>query len=320
MKLVIFIPCLNEETTLPLVLEKIPAHIKGVDEIETIIVDDGSTDKTVEVAKKYGVKNVVHHARNRGLAHSFRDGIRAALDLGADVIVMTDGDNQYPQEMIPELVAPIVAGKADVVIGDRQTQTIEHFSPFKKFLQRFGTRVLNQAANTDVPDATTGFRAWSREAAMQINLISRYTFGMETFIQAGNKRHAIETIVIKTNPKTRESRLFKSSLQHARRQALIIIRSFIMYKPGTVFLTMSAVTGVIGLIPFLNYVYVFFANHQPFGAHHLQSLLIGLVFLMASFFSFMLAIMADLIRTNRSILEDVMEELRRQHPPTDRLN
>jgi glycosyltransferase involved in cell wall biosynthesis len=319
MKLVIFIPCLNEEHTLPLVLEKIPAHIKGVDEIETIIIDDGSSDKTVEVAKQFGVKNVVHHARNRGLAHSFRDGIRAALDLGADVIVMTDGDNQYPQESIPALVAPIVAGKADVVIGDRQTQTIEHFSPFKKFLQRFGTWVLNQAASTDVPDATTGFRAWSREAAMQINLISRYTFGMETFIQAGNKRHAIETITIKTNPKTRESRLFKSSLQHARRQALIIVRSFIMYKPGTVFLTISAVTGLIGIVPFANYVYVFLANNHPFGAHHLQSLLIGLVFLMASFFSFMLAIMADLIRTNRSILEDVMEELRRQRPPTNML-
>jgi glycosyltransferase involved in cell wall biosynthesis len=302
-----------------LVFEKMPKKIKGVDEIEVIVIDDGSTDKTVEVAKSFGVKNIVHHARNRGLAHSFRDGIRAALDLGADIIVMTDGDNQYPQESIPDLVAPIVAGRADVVIGDRQTQTIEHFSPFKKFLQRFGTYVLNTAANTDVPDATTGFRAWSREAAQQINLISRYTFGMETFIQAGNKRHAIETIVIKTNPKTRESRLFKSSLQHARRQALIIIRSYTMYRPVAVFLTLSAITGIIGLIPFLNYLYVFIANHQPFGAHHLQSLLIGLVFLMASFFSFMLAIMSDLIRTNRSILEDVIEELRRQREPTDRL-
>lgn len=317
MKLVIFIPCLNEEKTLPLVMESIPKHIDGIDAIETVVIDDGSTDKTVAVAKKYGVKNIVHHARNRGLAHSFRDGIRAALELGADVIVMTDGDNQYPQDRIPDLVAPIIARRADVVIGDRQTHTIAHFSPFKKFLQRFGTWVLNQAANTAVPDATTGFRAWSREAAMQMNLISRYTFGMETFIQAGNKRHAIETITIKTNPKTRESRLFKSSLQHARRQALIITRSYIMYKPGVIFLSLSAITGLIGLIPFVKYLIDFLANHHPFGAHHLQSLIIGLVFLMASFFSFMLAIMADLIRTNRSILEDVMEELRRQHEPDD---
>ncbi len=320
MKLVVFIPCLNEEKTLPLVMESMPKKISGIDDIEVIIIDDGSSDKTVEVARSYGVKNIVHHPKNRGLAHSFRDGIRAALDLGADVIVMTDGDNQYPQDKIPELVAPIVAGRADMVIGDRQTQTIEHFSPAKKFLQRFGTWVLNQAASTDVPDATTGFRAWSREAAMQINLISRYTFGMESFIQAGNKRQAIETITIKTNPKLRESRLFKSHWTHARRQALIIIRSFLMYKPGVVFLTLSAVTLVIGLIPFVKYLFDFLLNHHPFGAHHLQSLIIGLVFLIASFFSFMLAILADLIRTNRSILEDVMEELRRQRPPTDTLS
>jgi glycosyltransferase involved in cell wall biosynthesis len=319
MKLVVFIPCLNEETTLPLVLDSMPTKIAGIDEIETIIIDDGSTDRTVEVAKSYGIRNIVHHPKNRGLAHSFRDGIRAALDLGADVIVMTDGDNQYPQQQIPELVAPIVAGQADMVIGDRQTQTIKHFSPAKKFLQRFGTWVLNQAATTDVPDATTGFRAWSREAAMQINLISRYTFGMETFIQAGNKRHAIKTIVIKTNPKLRESRLFKSHWTHARRQALIIIRSFIMYKPGVVFLSLSAVTLIIGLIPFVKYLFDFLMNHHPFGAHHLQSLIIGTVFLTASFFSFMLAIVADLIRTNRSLLEDLLEETRRQRPPTDTL-
>jgi glycosyltransferase involved in cell wall biosynthesis len=319
MKLVVFIPCLNEETTLPLVLGSMPKKIDGIDEIETIIIDDGSTDKTIDVAKSYGIKNFVHHARNRGLAHSFRDGIRAALELGADVIVMTDGDNQYPQERIPDLVAPIVSGKADMVIGDRQTQTIEHFSPFKKFLQRFGTWVLNQAASTDVPDATTGFRAWSREAAQQINLISRYTFGMESFIQAGNKRHAIQTIVIKTNPKLRESRLFKSHWTHARRQALIIIRSFIMYKPGVVFLSLSGVTLIIGLIPFVKYLFDFLLNHHPFGAHHLQSLIIGTVFLTASFFSFMLAIVADLIRTNRSLLEDLLEETRRQKTPTDRI-
>lgn len=319
MKLVIFIPCLNEEKTLPIVLKSIPAKIPGIDTIETIIINDGSTDRTVEVARAHGVKNIVHHPKNRGMAHSFRDGIRASLDLGADVIVMTDGDNQYPQDRIPDLVAPIVAGRADMVIGDRQTKKIAHFSPAKKFLQGFGTWVLNKAAGTEVPDAVTGFRAWSREAAQQINLISRYTFGTETFIQAGNKRQAIESIIIKTNPKTRESRIFKSNWTHARRHALIISRSFVMYRPVAVFSSIGAVMLVIGLIPFVNYIYVLLANQRPFGAHHLQSLIIGMVFLMAAFLSFMLAILSDLIRANRSMLEDVLEELRRHEEPKDLL-
>lgn len=319
MKLVIFIPCLNEQDTLLTVLESIPKKIAGIDEIETIIVDDGSTDDTVKVAKKFGIKNIVYHSKNRGLAHSFRDGLRASLDLGADIIVLTDGDNQYPQERIPDLVAPIVSGSADIVIADRQTSKIEHFSPFKKFLQKAGTVVLNQAAGTKIPDATSGFRAWSREAAMQINLVTRYSFGMETVIQSGNKRHAIATIVIKTNPKTRESRLFKSPIQHARKQSLVIIRSFLMYKPYSLFLTMGAVLGVAGLIPFINYLYVWIFNHQPYGAHHLQSLIIGAVLLFGGLMSFMLGILADLIRMNRSLLEDVLEEVRRQRPPTDLL-
>lgn len=311
MKLVIFIPCLNEEQTLPIVLASIPKKIPGIDTIETVIINDGSTDNTVAVARAHGVTHIVNHPRNRGLAHSFRDGIRASLELGADIIVMTDGDNQYPQDRIPDLIKPIQDGRADMVIGDRRTQTIEHFTPFKKFLQRFGTWVLNQAAGTEVPDAVTGFRAWSREAAQQINLISRYTFGTETFIQAGNKRQAIESITIQTNPKLRESRVFKSNVTHARRHALIIVRSFIMYKPGIVFLSFSALTFLIGLIPFIKYLGDYILNNHPFGAHHLQSLIIGSVFMMASFFSFMLAIMADLIRTNRSLMEDLLEEQRR---------
>ena len=300
-------------------LKSIPKKIPGIDEIETIIIDDGSSDKTVEVAKQYGVKNVVSHARNRGLAHSFRDGLRASLDLGADIIVLTDGDNQYPQDRIPDLVAPIVAGKADIVIADRQTATIEHFSPFKKFLQKAGTWVLNQAAGTKIPDATSGFRAWSRDAAMQINLVTRYSFGMETIIQSGVKRHSIATITIQTNEKTRESRLFKSPIQHARKQSLVIVRSFIMYKPYAIFLTLGVALLLIGLIPFVNYTYVWIFNHRPYGAHHLQSLIIGVVFLLASFMSFMLGIVADLTRMNRSLLEDVLEEVRRQRPPQDSL-
>lgn len=311
MKLVVFIPCLNEEATLPVVLKSIPKKIPGIDDIDVVVVDDGSTDKTVGVAKQHGVKHFVNHPTKRGLAHSFRDGLRAALELGADVIVLTDGDNQYPQDRIPDLIEPIVAGKADVVIADRQTSKIEHFSFSKKILQRVGTHVLNFAAGTKVPDATSGFRAWSREAAQQLNLVTRYSFGMETIVQAGNKRQTIATITIKTNPKTRESRLFKSPWQHARRQALVIMRSFMMYRPATVFLSISAILFILGLIPFLNYAYVFVANIRPYGTHHLQSLIIGGVLLNAAFFSLMLGILADLIRMNRSLIEDVLEEQRR---------
>ena len=311
MKLVIFIPCLNEEKTLPTVLESIPKKIPGVDEIEVVVIDDGSTDRTVSVAMDHGVKQFVRHPQNRGLAYSFRDGIRKSLELDADIIVITDGDNQYPQEQIPELIQPILDGKADLVIADRQVSTIEHFSRFKKFLQKFGTWVLNKAAGTNIPDGTSGFRAYSKEAAIQINLITRYSFGMETVIQAGNKRLSIATIIIKTNPKTRESRLMKSSLTHARRSGQAIFRGFIMYKPFIVFITLGIILTIIGLLPFINFLILAIDSKRAFGAHHLQSLLVGAVFLNAAFTSFTLAIVADLIRTNRSLIEDVLEGQRR---------
>lgn len=318
MKLVIFIPCLNEEETLPDVFATIPKKIKGIDEIEVVIVDDGSTDKTVEVAKSLGVTQFVRHTKNKGLAHSFRDGIRKSLELGADIIVLTDGDNQYPQERIPDLVAPIVSGDVDIVIADRKTSSIQHFSVFKKVLQRLGTHVLNFAASTDVPDATSGFRAWSREAAMQLNLVTRYSFGMETIIQAGNKRQSIGSIVIETNAKTRESRLFKSPLQHARRQSLVIFRSFMMYQPFKVFFTLAIVLFVLGCLPFVNYVMHYFSDNGVYGPNHIQGLLIGGIFINAAFFCFIVGVLADLIRANRSLLEDVLEEQRRTHKDTNR--
>jgi glycosyltransferase involved in cell wall biosynthesis len=183
MKLVIMIPCLNEEETLPLVLETIPKKIAGIDTIELLIIDDGSTDKTVEVAKRYGVKEFVHHTRNQGLSRSFRHGLNRALEMGGDIIVLTEGDNQYKQERIPDLIQPILDGVADVVISDRLTQTIEHFSPQKKFFQKLGTWVLNKAANTNVPDAISGFRAYSRHAALQLNPVADYSWATETTIQ-----------------------------------------------------------------------------------------------------------------------------------------
>jgi glycosyltransferase involved in cell wall biosynthesis len=311
MKLAIFIPCLNEEETLPLVLETIPKKIPGVDDIEVVIIDDGSTDKTVEVAKKYGVKHFVRHAQNKGLAYSFRDGIRKSLEIGADIIVITDGDNQYPQDRIPDLIQPILDGGADVVIADRQTSTIEHMSASHKLLQKVGTWVLNKAAGTNIPDATSGFRAFTKEAAISLNLVTRYSFGMETIIQAGNKRQSIATITIKTNPKTRESRLFKTPLQHARRQAVVIVRSFMMYKPYSVFLWLGSIFFIAGVIPFAHYIYLDITTKFANGPHHLQSLIIGTVLLNVSFISFTLGFVADLIRINRSLIEDVLEGQRR---------
>ncbi len=314
MKLIVMIPCLNEEPTLPLVLETIPKKIKGIDQIEVLIIDDGSTDRTVAIAKKMGVQHFVHHKVNQGLSKSFRDGLKESLKLGADIIVITDGDNQYRQEQIPDLIKPILDGAADTVIADRQTQTIKHFSPSKKFWQRFGTQVLNIAAGTNIPDAVSGFRAYSREAAMQLNPVADYSWATETTIQASHKHQAIAVVPIKTNPKLRESRQFKSSWQHVRRSSVTIVRAFIMYKPYTLFLSLGFILLALGLIPFLHFLWLYLTIRSPFGAHHLQSLIIGSVLLVASFISFTLSIIADLIRINRSLLEDILDELRHNRP------
>ena len=299
------IPCLNEEPTLPLVLKTIPKKISGIDSIEILVVDDGSTDKTVEVAQKLGVKHILSHTKNQGLSRSFRHGLNQALELGADIIVLTEGDNQYPQERIPDLIQPILSGKADVVIGDRQTQTIEHFSPTKKFLQKFGTWVLNVAASTNVPDAISGFRAYSRKAAMQLNPVADYSWATETTIQASHKRQAIAIIPITTNPKLRESRQFKSSWQHTRRSSITIVRAFIMYRPYTVFLSLGSLLLIIGATPFVRYLILALTHNHP--GQHLQSLIVGAVVLVASFIAFTLGIIADLIRINRSLIEDTLE-------------
>lgn len=313
MKLVVMIPCLNEEETLPLVLESIPKKIKGIDTIEVLVINDGSTDDTVGVAKKYGVKHFVHHTQKEGLSRAFKDGLNASLALGADIIVLTDGDNQYKQEKIPELIQPILDGKADTVISDRDTQTIEHFSPWKKFLQRFGTSVLNFAAGTTIPDATSGFRAYTRAAAMQINVVAEYSFATETTIQASHKHQAIAVVPISTNPMLRKSRQFNSSWQHARRSSITIARAFIMYKPYALFLSLGFFFLVVGLMPFANFLYDYETQKTQFvfGPHHLQGLIIGSVLLIASFVSFTLGVIADLIRINRLLLEDILEHTKR---------
>lgn len=309
MKLVVQVPCLNEESTLPRVLESIPTEIAGIDEIVVLVIDDGSTDRTVEVAQEHGVVEFVRHARNRGLGQSFHDGVQRALELGADIVVNTDGDNQYPQDRIPDLVAPILAGRADIVIADRQTRTIDHFSPAKKLLQRVGSRVVNIAAGTDLPDAASGFRAYSRESLMILNTITRFSYTMETIIQAGNKRLKIASVPVETNAKTRESRLFKSTFQHVRMSAWAIIRAYIMYRPYVIFTFFAALFAVAGAGPFVRYAALqMFGNS---GGGHLQSLLVGAVLLIMAFLSVIIGVIADLIRTNRTLIEDNLEHTKK---------
>jgi len=306
MKVIVQIPCLNEAETLPLVLKDIPKKIKGADSIEVLIIDDGCTDDTVKVAKKFGVKHFVHHPYKQGLARSFHDGVNKALELGADIIVNTDGDNQYPGQSIPDLVRPIMEGRADIVIANRQVQKIEHFSPTKKLLQRFGTHVLNVAAGSKVPDAPSGFRAYSRDSVMRLNIVTGFSYAMETIIQAANKRLHIESIEITTNPKTRESRLFKSQWEHVYKSGSAIARAFVMYRPFMVFVTLGTVLFVLGLIPFVRYLY-FVVGDTTHGARHLQSLIAGSVLMIASFIALTLSVVADLIRINRVLIEDQLE-------------
>ena len=308
MRLVVQVPCLNEEETLPAVLSTIPKQIPGIDEIIVLIIDDGSSDRTMEVARELGVTNFVRHARNRGLGRSFHDGVQRALELGADIVVNTDGDNQYPQERIADLVQPILAGTADIVIADRQVHLVEHFSGPKVLLQKLGSTIVNKAAGTDLPDAASGFRAYSRDSLMLLNTTTRFSYCMETIIQAGNKKLAIASVPIRTNPKTRESRLFKSTYQHVLKSAGAIIRAYIMYKPYVIFSAFALLFGVLGMLPFVRYALLQFSDHP---GSHLQSLLVGTVLIVMSFMSVIIGIIGDLLRTNRSLIEDTLEHTKK---------
>ncbi len=309
MRLVVQVPCLNEEATLPSVLDTIPTQVAGIDEIIILVIDDGSTDRTVEVARAHGVTQFVRHARNRGLGRSFHDGVQRALELGADILVNTDGDNQYPQERITDLVQPIVAGTADIVIADRRVHTVREFSRRKVWLQRLGSRIVNRVAGTEVPDATSGFRAYSRDSLMLLNTITRFSYCLETIIQAGNKRLKIDSIPVVTNPKTRESRLFKSMGQHVRLSAGAIVRGYIMYKPYAIFTFLASTLALLGLIPFVRYAVLVAVDEHP--SNHLQSLLIGTILLIMAFLSVISGIVSDLIRTNRTLIEDTLEHTKK---------
>ena len=257
MKLIIQIPCLNEEETLPVTVRDLPRDVDGFDVVEWLVIDDGSTDRTVEVARGLGVDHIVRLTNNKGLANGFQAGLDAALKLGADVIVNTDADNQYDGRDIPKLVAPIVAGDADMVVGDRQVMTIEHFSPAKKALQRLGSWVVRQASQTDVPDTTSGFRAYNREAALALQVVSKFTYTLETIIQAGKMTVAIDSVPVRTNPKLRESRLFPSMWTYIRRNGISIFRIYSLYEPLKVFMTAALIVGIAAVIVWGRFLYFY---------------------------------------------------------------
>ncbi len=316
MRVFVQVPCLNEEATLPLVLSSIPKQIDGVDELHVLVVDDGSRDRTVEVARELGVEHFVFHTRNMGLARSFRDGVDYALQHGADIVVNTDGDNQYPQERIGDLVQPILRGEADIVIGDRQTKTIAHFSPFKKLMQGVGSRIVNFAAETDLPDAASGFRAYSRESLIRLNVVTQFSYCMETIIQAGNKRLRIASLPVKTNPKTRESRLFKNIFQHMGRSGQAIMRSYVMFKPHVVFLTLAALFLLGAAIPFGRFVALTWLG---IAGDHIQSLILGSAMLVGALLSIALLVISDMLRTNRTLMEDALERIKLLQYAPDRI-
>jgi len=307
-KLIIQVPCLNEELTLAAVLTSIPTKIPGITSIEVVVIDDGCSDRTVEIARAHGVQHIIRHARTMGLARSFKDGIDYALARGADIVVNTDGDNQYPQERISDLVAPIVDGLADIVIADRQTATVAHFSPLKRRVQRIGSAVVSRAAETRLPDAASGFRAYSAHSLIHLNIITQFSYTMETIIQAGNKRLRIASLSIATNPKTRESRLFRSPWQHVRRSAYAIMRSYIMFKPHVFFGVIGALMFGAAALPIVRFL-TFFARGE--GDGHVQSLILGSALLVGSLLAFALLVIADLQRTNRILLEDGLERIKR---------
>ncbi len=315
MKLVIQIPCLNEEQTLPLVFAGMPRQIPGVDQIEFLVIDDGCTDATVEVARALGVRHFVHHTRNMGLGQSFHDGALKALEMGADILVNTDGDNQYPSQRIPDLVAPVIHGMADIVVADRQTHQIEHFSPVKKRLQKIGSRVVNVAASTELPDAASGFRAYSRESLIRLNLVTKFSYCMETIIQAGNKRMKIASLPIDTNAKTRESRLFRSTREHVFKSAATILRAYVMYRPLVFFASLGSFLLVLGVAPYVRFLILTASGHGVGAARHVQSLVAGGVLIMGALITLSLGVIADLIRINRVLIEDSLVQQKRMRFP-----
>lgn len=308
MKLIIQVPCYNEAETLEIALNDLPKHIDGIDEIEYLIINDGSKDDTVEVAKKWGVNYVVNFKQNKGLAKGFMAGLDACLRNGADIIVNTDADNQYCGEDIEKLVRPILNGEADMVIGERPIDETEHFSPLKKKLQHFGSWVVRKASKTNIPDAPSGFRAYSREAAISMNVVNEYTYTLETIVQAGRNKMALASVPIRTNAELRPSRLFSSMFGYVKKSMLTIIRAYLMYRPLMFFSTVGSILSLAGVALGVRFM-VYWV--QGAGAGHVQSLILASMLIMLGVMTGVVGLLADVISANRKLLEDIQRRVRK---------
>ncbi len=308
MKLIIQIPCLDEEATLPRTLADLPREVLGFDEVEWLVIDDGSRDRTISVAVAHGVDHVVRLTNNKGLAAAFQAGLDAALKLGADVVVNTDADNQYRASDIPKLVEPILRGEADMVIGDREVRTVEHFSPGKKLMQRLGSWVVRQASGTEIPDTTSGFRAYNREAALQVQVVSTFTYTLESVIQAGRTLVATTHVPVETNPRTRASRLFPSNRAYVRRNALTIFRVYAQFEPLKVFWRLAVVLGIAALVAWSRFIISLF---DAGGRGHVQSLILGAVLFNAAMLLAAIGVIGDLLAAQRILTQRTLERVRR---------
>jgi glycosyltransferase involved in cell wall biosynthesis len=309
MKLIIQIPCLNEEATLAATVAELPRQIEGIDAVELLVIDDGSTDGTIEVARRSGVEHIVKLTNNKGLAAAFQAGLDACLKLGADIVVNTDADNQYRGADIPKLVAPILAGEADMVVGDREVATIEHFSGGKKALQRMGSWLVRRISGTEIADTTSGFRAYNREAALGLLVVDNFTYTLESLIQAGKMLVAVDQAKVATNPQTRESRLFDSTGGYVRRNAGSILRIYARYEPLRVFATAGIVVSVLALAAWMPFLLDWVLNGDSTG--HVQSLILGAVLFIAAIQLFALGVIGDLLAGQRVMTQRVFERVRR---------
>jgi glycosyltransferase involved in cell wall biosynthesis len=308
MKLIVQIPCFNEAEQLPQTLADLPREVPGFDAVEWLVIDDGSSDRTVQVARELGVDHLVRLTNNKGLAAAFQAGIDTALKLGADVIVNTDADNQYYGPDIARLVEPIVDGRADMVIGDREVVGIEHFSPLKKTLQRLGSSVVRAASSTSVPDTTSGFRAYNREAAMQLMIVSRFTYTLESIIQAGKQLVAVDHVPVRTNAQTRESRLFPSMGSYVRRNAISIFRIYAQYEPLRVFWSLALIIGLASVGVWIRFAVAYAEGN---GKGHVQSLILGAVLFIAAIVLWALGVIGDLLAAQRVMTQRTYERVRR---------
>jgi glycosyltransferase involved in cell wall biosynthesis len=314
-KLIIQIPCLDEAATLPATLRDLPTSIPGIDVVEVLVIDDGSSDRTTEVARAAGVDHIVSLRRRRGLAAAFTTGIDACLKLGADFIVNTDGDNQYAGQDIPALVAPLVRGDADIVVGDRNVAALQHLSWSRRFLQRLGSWVVRQVSNTRLPDTTSGFRAYTREAALRMTIVSEFTYTLESIIQAGKRRMSITHVPVRTNPRTRPSRLFGNAWVYVKRSASTIVRIYTMYEPLKVFAAIGLLTFAAGFAVSVRFLSFYLTGA---GGGHLQSLLLSAVLMIVGFQVVLIGLVADVISANRKLLEDILYRVRSTELPADR--